>query len=83
MNKKIDEIMIIIFLFKEMSSNQRMEQKILSGGSSAVLNKVMTPSNDFDSNSLKRRKFFKIIGFKTAVNFINVLRMHFSYESSF
>jgi len=57
--------MIIIFLFQEMSSNQRMEQKILSGGSSAVLNKVMTPSNDFDSNSLKRRKFFKIIGFKT------------------
>jgi hypothetical protein len=48
-----------------MSSNQRMEQKTLSGGSSSVLNKVMTPSNDFDSNSLKRRKLFKIIGFKT------------------
>jgi len=39
---------------EEKSSSHRMEQKMLSGGS-LVLDKVMTPSAEIDSSSLKRR----------------------------
>ncbi len=45
-----------MFCLQENFSSQKLEQSMISGKSSTILDKIMTPCADFDSNSLKRRK---------------------------
>ncbi len=45
-----------MFCLQENFSSQKLEQTMISGKSSTILDKIMTPCADFDSNSLKRRK---------------------------